>query len=496
MSPLKCLFAVSVALVICSGGPMAAKGEKATTDPLEVPSDAAQKDAVKLVKEAFKDAYAKTKPEDKRALLLNLLDEAENPKNTPAAQYVVLSEVERLATELGDVGTALQSIAQLSSRFKIKKFDRMADRLREIGNAAKADETRVAVGKAYLGVVDLAASEDAFDEAEKMLTMTAAYAQRTRDNDLRESIGIRRKQVRDLRQEWASAQKAEETLTKNPEDPQANLEAGKYRCFIRGDWKGGLPLLAKSTAEDLKQLALTEIGTVALPDAQAGVGDGWWALSEKAEGLAKSQIQAHAIEWYRKALPGLEGLKKKAVESRIEAKAKAAETALSSPGSALGRTFAMALNNLSEWNIQKGKWSVSKGALVGQGNSSVTFKHPLPPNMNLEFILNVKEGMRPRMYFDGCDFYLGNEGFERQLNLFGQGIHKTSGSNFPYDNNREYKMTFRFKDKDLEVLIDGKQAFAGRRKSVGPITLRLSGGDDWSKGTTCFSKFVIEPLQP
>ena len=42
-------------------------------------------------------------------------------------------------------------------------------------------------------------------------------------------------------------QEAMETLKGKPDDPEANLIAGKYLCLAKGDWPNGLPMLAKSS---------------------------------------------------------------------------------------------------------------------------------------------------------------------------------------------------------------------------------------------------------
>ena len=49
--------------------------------------------------------------------------------------------------------------------------------------------------------------------------------------------------------------RADEKLKTNPDDPQANLALGRYRCFAKGDWEAGLPLLAKSGDAALASLA-------------------------------------------------------------------------------------------------------------------------------------------------------------------------------------------------------------------------------------------------
>lgn len=391
-----------------------------------IPAEDALKEARKLVREAFKDRYAKTKPDDRKALCHALLEESRKASN---------------------------------------------------------------------GLVDEAASEDAFDDADKTIVIATIHARKMRNAALQASLTTRKRHLADLRKAFAAVQEAHAVLASKPDDPQANLTVGRYRCLAQGNWEKGLPALARCADPALKGPATADAAGPTDAAAQAGLADAWWALGEKEAEPAKFHLRSRAAFWYRQALPELDGLKQRAAQTRIEAveRQASADNALKA---SLGALVARRLSTLGEWDIQSGRWTVEKGAIVGRGDGSMTFKYPLPADLVLEFVVNVKEGMRPRIHFEGADFYLGNEGYEKNFNLFGNGIHKTSGNDYPYENGRDYKVTFRLLGRDLEVLIDGKRAFTGKRMSVKPFRLRLRGGDEWSKGTTCFSRFAVQFPEP
>ena len=105
---------------------------------------------------------------------------------------------------------------------------------------------------------------------------------------------------------YADTQEATATLKEKPDDPEANLALGKYRCFNRGDWDKGLPMLAKGDDGKLKALAEKDIAGAASAKEQAKLADAWWNVS-----------RGRAIYWYEQALPGLAGLEKDRVEKRI-----------------------------------------------------------------------------------------------------------------------------------------------------------------------------------
>ena len=122
----------------------------------------------------------------------------------------------------------------------------------------------------------------------------------------------------ELAKAYEDVKTARVKLAKTPDDPEANLVAGKYLCFVKGDWENGLPMLAFGKDDALKALAAKDLAGVESSSDRAKLGDGWWDLAEKQSGTAKRQLQARAVYWYRQALPGLTGLAKDKVEKRAE----------------------------------------------------------------------------------------------------------------------------------------------------------------------------------
>jgi hypothetical protein len=128
------------------------------------------------------------------------------------------------------------------------------------------------------------------------------------DRQLIQEIVAKNKQAVAARKAYADAVPAMDTLKQKPNDPEANLAVGKYRCFSKGNWETGLPMLAKGSDERLKALAAMDIAGAASASGQADLGDAWW----------NNGTRQRAAYWYAKALPGLDGVKKEWVEKRLE----------------------------------------------------------------------------------------------------------------------------------------------------------------------------------
>jgi hypothetical protein len=153
------------------------------------------------------------------------------------------------------------------------------------------------------------------------------------------------------------------------------------------------------------------------------------------------------------------------------------------------------LNKLSEWTVVKGAWEeAAAGGMRGKGDCILKFKNDLPRDFFIEFSMNVVDGMRPRVYFDGTELFIGNEGYVKQIEAHnGDAMQSTP---FPYRNNQVMRLGVKMAGKSFEFYVDGKRMATGQRRQVPQKTgLRISGGDYWSRGTTEFGKFRIGPVE-
>jgi len=172
------------------------------------------------------------------------------------------------------------------------------------------------------------------------------------------------------------------------------------------------------------------------------------------------------------------------------------------------------LGVLENWKPEKGQWSPERAAPTplkgagsakssevdgfrGTGDSAVRFKEALPRDFRLEFTLNVVDGMRPRMHFEGLNLFFGNEGFEKHFFVYGDGARNIQGARIPYSNGRPVVIRVDMWGDDFTFWVDGKLCATGKRsvQENGPQLL-FRGGDDWSQGTCVFSKFQISSKAP
>ncbi|MGI9472597.1 MAG: hypothetical protein ACR2NZ_13740 [Rubripirellula sp.] len=108
------------------------------------------------------------------------------------------------------------------------------------------------------------------------------------------------------------------TLEKTVDDPQANLAAGRFLCFIRGDWDTGLNHLSQASDPKISSAAEMELGASFDSPNATEVADAWFDIAESETGEhEQANIRRHALEWYREVIDGTSGLQERKVQSRI-----------------------------------------------------------------------------------------------------------------------------------------------------------------------------------
>jgi hypothetical protein len=91
---------------------------------LPVPDAAAQEQALKLIREVFKDRYhAATTSERRKAMTQELLQKAQATTDDTNAQYVMLEEAGRFAIHAKDADLAFQVIEEIATRFDADTFN-------------------------------------------------------------------------------------------------------------------------------------------------------------------------------------------------------------------------------------------------------------------------------------------------------------------------------------------------------------------------------------
>lgn len=159
------------------------------------------------------------------------------------------------------------------------------------------------------------AAEDFEAAAGSIRNMATLYRFFGDPAQVRQQPMLLQKSIDDAKQMKEKAAAAETVLKTNPTEATANLTVGQYLCLHRGQWKTGLPRLAKGSDAKLKNAASKELATTG---GNLAAADAWYDLLPTLDSHAKRMAAAHVLELYTKALSNTNGADKARIEGRIE----------------------------------------------------------------------------------------------------------------------------------------------------------------------------------
>ncbi len=289
----------------------------AQDDRLPVPARDAQNEALELIKSIFSNEYASTDSKDRTKLAKTLFDQSSNPENDAASRFTLLKEAVLVASGAGDVGTTLSAVEEMVAKFRVDDSSVKAYALSNLAKSVTEPDACEKVAAACFEMVDGLLAEDDFDAASAALDVAETAARKSRDSQLMADVRAAARDVQQARAEFEKVAAHQKTLRGDPTDPQANLEMGKYECFVRRNFERGLPMLALGTDEALSAIATRSIAAGDDPQQRFDVANTWWELAEVRTADEREAIQAYAMKTFREVAPKLVGLSKTVAEKRI-----------------------------------------------------------------------------------------------------------------------------------------------------------------------------------
>jgi len=285
-----------------------------------VPSEAEQEKARKLVLEVYQKQYDRaTDPEDQLALARKLLAGVQEGENEPAERFVLLVMARELAERGRNWPAAAEAIDELAAGFRVDAVGMKAQVLEDFAKVARMPPDHGAIAEAALPLVEEAAAQEDFALAGRLAKLAQGEAGKSRNRELQIAARASQKRVQEMARAFAGVEAARAVLKDAPKDPDANRVVGRYLCFVRGDWAGGLPRLASSSDETLKAVAQKDLAAPASPAEMVALGNQWWDLGEKEDSEGQKPLRLRSAHWYRAAIDELpQGLERDRVQERLQ----------------------------------------------------------------------------------------------------------------------------------------------------------------------------------
>ena len=273
------------------------KAERPRRTP--VPPDAELAKARDILQERFQ-RLPREKPAQITALARELFQLARETVDDRALKFAALQEVQTLAVQNGDVAEALRTITLRERCFEVDGLTQKADVLETILRR-DSDTIRREVAESAAVLVGDAVDADNLGAARRLLTVASTAAKRAHLGVLEKSLEARAQELEAWEKEAGEFEAARATLATRPEDPAANLVVGRYLCWHKGNWREGLPCLARAQAPCLKELADKDLGLPRDARGQVEVGEGWLNLAKSDTTAGKARLLRRAGDWFEKA---------------------------------------------------------------------------------------------------------------------------------------------------------------------------------------------------
>lgn len=275
------------------------------------------------VKELLKPDFASRDPNVVSLLGKQLLRMARESADKPAVMYVSYDEARNVSAAVNDWETAFATHEELIREFAIDPDKDLLETLKVVAKSAPTmnAENAGSVLDLIHESVTAAILEQRLDTAEQLLSrLPGSFTARIPPADKVARDVVFRDLVKKVGEHKAFAAKAtqyKETLAKNPEDGEANLELGKFWAFQQGNFEKGLSYLAKGSDSEIREAANRELTIQSDSPEFVKVADAWWEASNKLPTEPRSTVKIHAAYLYAQALPSLKSFDRGQAESRI-----------------------------------------------------------------------------------------------------------------------------------------------------------------------------------
>jgi hypothetical protein len=295
---------------------------------LPIPTPAAQSAVRKVMTEVFADQLIDRSISARRKLTAALLAQVDKSAGAPVEQFVLLAAAVDSAVDAANLPSAFRAADRMAAAFDVDGLEIKIDAAVRIGFKAASPESTTENVNAALELSNELARADDYTAA---LRVCAALQPATSaDPALRSLLQQRQRELSASREAADHFALDLARLTESPDDPDANLAAGRYLCFIKSEWEKGLPMLGKGSDPNLKTLAALELSNPKTPEEIANLADKWWDIvAKQIDQTSRVAVTAHAAALYDRAIVGITGLRKTQIEKRI---AEAAKASMHAPG--------------------------------------------------------------------------------------------------------------------------------------------------------------------
>ncbi len=244
-------------------------------------------------------AAAKT-PLAKRDLAKAMFARAREDKDEVAVRLALWQETQNLAASNLDALLACQAIDQQAKLFDVDalalRTKALEETVKDVDANTPMPELRNVV-EATCVTIDKVIAAERFDLTKRLTALLKRLSQHKKFPAHKEYAT---KRIAEFA--WASDLSEAAQKSSGNDSPEAQEAAGRYACFVQGNWSKGLPLLAAGSDGGLASIAKLEleVRSAMAPDEEKyrQLADAWWESSTSAEEPWAQEYRRQARYWY------------------------------------------------------------------------------------------------------------------------------------------------------------------------------------------------------
>lgn len=275
---------------------------------LPIPDPKLTEDAEMRIREIFSSEFRSADSDQRRAeLAKTLVDSAKKLGDDPIQQFAMLSLAYQMAQKGKTPAVAKDAFDQINNQFEFDTVNQQLQLLRfATENVSRIPQDRKEeFKKLAIQIWQVSYDRNNFKAVDELFGIIETFARSQNDTALVQRIAALKDEIAESRKVYGEIEAQFLSLDRPSFNPEGNLLVGRYLCLHHNQWKEGLPFLAKSSNQKLKDAALLELEVPVDPAVQAEIGDMWWEAITGFGPLEKKRIQRRAAQWYQSAIVGL-----------------------------------------------------------------------------------------------------------------------------------------------------------------------------------------------
>jgi hypothetical protein len=214
-----------------------------------------------------------------------------------ATRFAMFQVARDIAAKLGKMADAFAAIEASAIWFAVDDLEEKALALK----TAALENVPKEVVEAAVKVVEEAEKRVRPDIVSELLGQQALFPALADAPELGARIEAAKKREEASAADRQTSVKLATEVKKDPENPMANLEYGRFLCFRLGDWEDGLSKLLKGGDAALKALAAKELAQPKDAPGYIEIAKLWFDFAAKADETTKAGALMRAKNWYEKA---------------------------------------------------------------------------------------------------------------------------------------------------------------------------------------------------